>query len=301
MILWRRKYFFLFAGLCVCFSASEVHAGSELHVQGGSLRIEGALNAGGLMIGAGAALRGGGVVNSPCSVAGTVAPGSYSATNTGTLTFGGAVAFSTGSVFECYASTHTDADKLVALGVVSGTCRVDLAKAVTAIPVKYVIIDGGLSSSYLSFSRGGINPQDWELSEGGTWDLLLTDKKGDSDADGLPDWWELEYFSNRTVCVGSGDPDEDKMNNWSEYATGTRPGDGASVLRIEAMGFTSSTQVLVSWSSVTGRTYTVERATNLTAVFDGVVTSGVSGYPPTNTCVDSVSNCWRYFYRVRVQ
>lgn len=45
----------------------------------------------------------------------------------------------------------------------------------------------------------------------------------DSDADGLPDWWELRYFGNLDQ-VADGDPDADGFTNTYEYANGTHPG-----------------------------------------------------------------------------
>ena len=44
----------------------------------------------------------------------------------------------------------------------------------------------------------------------------------DSDADGLPDWWELRYFGNLTQGP-SDNPDGDANDNAAEYAKGTSP------------------------------------------------------------------------------
>lgn len=44
----------------------------------------------------------------------------------------------------------------------------------------------------------------------------------DSDADGLPDWWELQYFGNLSQS-GSGDPDNDGLTNLQEYQQGRNP------------------------------------------------------------------------------
>jgi hypothetical protein len=58
----------------------------------------------------------------------------------------------------------------------------------------------------------------------------------DSDADTLPDWWELKYFGNLTYAAGW-DFDEgegDGLSNWEEYENGSNPnlkdsdGDGAN-------------------------------------------------------------------------
>jgi hypothetical protein len=46
----------------------------------------------------------------------------------------------------------------------------------------------------------------------------------DDDGDGLPDYWELDYFEDLDE-VGSGDPDLDGLDNAAEYAHGTDPTD----------------------------------------------------------------------------
>lgn len=49
----------------------------------------------------------------------------------------------------------------------------------------------------------------------------------DSDQDGLPDWWELEYFGALSYGADD-DPDLDDFTNLEEYEAGTNPTDGAS-------------------------------------------------------------------------
>ena len=45
----------------------------------------------------------------------------------------------------------------------------------------------------------------------------------DSDADGMPDVWEYEYFSTLTGADPSGSPDEDGASNLEEFQNGTHP------------------------------------------------------------------------------
>lgn len=47
----------------------------------------------------------------------------------------------------------------------------------------------------------------------------------DTDADGLPDAWETEEFGGIDAQNGTGDPDQDGLNNTAEYAAGTDPQD----------------------------------------------------------------------------
>jgi hypothetical protein len=45
----------------------------------------------------------------------------------------------------------------------------------------------------------------------------------DLDGDGLPDWWEVNYFGTITEQSGSDDYDHDGYTNLQEYASGTDP------------------------------------------------------------------------------
>ncbi len=49
----------------------------------------------------------------------------------------------------------------------------------------------------------------------------------DSDQDGLPDWWELEYFGDLSYGADD-DPDLDYFTNLKEYEAGTDPTDEIS-------------------------------------------------------------------------
>ncbi|MCF6238108.1 MAG: hypothetical protein L3J79_04725, partial [Candidatus Marinimicrobia bacterium] len=53
----------------------------------------------------------------------------------------------------------------------------------------------------------------------------------DTDADSLPDAWEMFYFGDLTVQAGSGDPDTDNLTNVEELTSGTDPNDGDDALR----------------------------------------------------------------------
>ncbi len=49
------------------------------------------------------------------------------------------------------------------------------------------------------------------------------DASPDADADGLPDAWELQYWTSINAQGGTGDPDLDNLTNAQEYAQGTDP------------------------------------------------------------------------------
>ena len=58
------------------------------------------------------------------------------------------------------------------------------------------------------------------------------------------------------------DPDGDGMNNWKEWICGTDPTNALSVLKL-LPPTPNGSGVTLKWLSVTNRTYTLERATNL--------------------------------------
>ena len=54
-------------------------------------------------------------------------------------------------------------------------------------------------------------------------DPLSTDYDYDGDQDGLPDYWEIQFFGSATAQNGSGDPDKDGIPNFEEYSWGSDP------------------------------------------------------------------------------
>lgn len=94
-------------------------------------------------------------------------------------------------------------------------------------------------------------------------------KKGnDSDGDGLPDDWEINYAGNTTTLDGSGDADGDGQSDLAEYLSDTNPTDPNSVLAITLFqaspGGDSGT---IRWNSQPSRQYRVLKRTGLNAGF----------------------------------
>lgn len=123
----------------------------------------------------------------------------------------------------------------------------------------------------------------------------------DSDGDGLPDWWEQMYFGSPTAATRTGDPDNDRFLNWSEYRAGTIPTNALSFLGIRSMKITSGGTV-VSWSSELGKVYHLERTTDLTPGFNWVVGTNLPATPPLNTFTDTNAvGKGPFFYRIRLE
>ena len=123
----------------------------------------------------------------------------------------------------------------------------------------------------------------------------------DTDGNGLPDWWELAYFGHLTCTDPNADPDHDGMSNLAEWVAGTNPTNAASCLRLTVLSTGSSNSVVLGWSSVAGKSYWLERSTNLLTGFNTVATNIVAT-APTNTQTDTaIPPASTRFYRVGVQ
>jgi hypothetical protein len=101
----------------------------------------------------------------------------------------------------------------------------------------------------------------------------------DSDGDGIPDWWMIQYFGHPTGQAGDlsraqDDADGDGMSNLQEFLSGTIPTNPASVLALHIAPYISGTSVL-NWAFAPGKNfhYQVLSTTNLSnpvwAVFPG--------------------------------
>ncbi|MBM3881796.1 MAG: hypothetical protein FJ387_19075 [Verrucomicrobia bacterium] len=123
----------------------------------------------------------------------------------------------------------------------------------------------------------------------------------DTDFDTLPDWWEQSYFGTLEVAGRETDSDGDGASDRLEFLAGTHPRDPAALLRVRSVRWVAGLGLAVRWASELGKTYIVERATDLALGFDARVVTEIYATPPTNEIVDSTASQDRtYFYRVRL-
>ena len=121
----------------------------------------------------------------------------------------------------------------------------------------------------------------------------------DTDFNGLPDDWERQYFG-RTGVDPFDDPDHDGMSNWEEYQAGTDPNNDQSLFKIVEIR-PHLPGILMRWSSILGKKYSVERSGDLLVGFTATQTN-LSATPSLNTFRDTTAvGPGPYFYRLRVE
>ncbi len=92
--------------------------------------------------------------------------------------------------------------------------------------------------------------------------VLLSVPYPDTNHNGIPDTWELEYFGNLHQPA-DGDWNSDGVSNLHHYIAGTSPIDPQSAFRIKNATHETDSGFTVRWESITGRTYTVMKSTTL--------------------------------------
>ncbi len=122
----------------------------------------------------------------------------------------------------------------------------------------------------------------------------------DSDADQLPDWWELESAPGLSTMNGTTDLDEDRASDSEEFSAGTDPADEQDVFRALVETDTGESGPRVHWRSAEGRRYTLLRADSLLNLFTPIA-SDLAATPPMNTYTDLTAGAQSpLFYRVRL-
>lgn len=135
-----------------------------------------------------------------------------------------------------------------------------------------------------------------EHAAGPSFTLAVSGLSGDRDGDGLPDWWETQYYGGATHAVTNAVAANGVNTVMETYIAGLNPTNAASfftasLTRQALDGF------VVQWSAASGRVYSVSGSTNLTDGFHPVETNILW---PQSSWTDSVDRAGR-FYKVGVE
>lgn len=234
--------------------------------------MAGRLEVDSLWLAPGASLGGAGTLQADAMVVG-------GALEPGPLRISGALTFLAGSIWNVHVVSQDAADLLTVDGPATGTVTLQIQAPQGAVPLDLPIMNAHSSSIFAGFTAQ--NAGTWTLGEAPPGTLLLSMPLGDSDGDRLPDAWEMAYFSSRTAATPDEDGDGDHASNEAEFAAGTLPGDGGSVLRIDSFQPTP-TGGEISWSSVGGKTYRVVWSPEPGAT-ETILADQISATPPINT------------------
>ncbi len=130
----------------------------------------------------------------------------------------------------------------------------------------------------------------------------------DSDGDGIPDNWMMQYFGHPTgqagdLSLAQDDADGDGMSNLAEYLAGTNPRDAHSYLRITGISVGGTNGVQITWGSASNILYSLQRAVALSGGLGFTnIAEHILSTPPENVYLDvTATNSPSLFYRVRVE
>jgi hypothetical protein len=98
---------------------------------------------------------------------------------------------------------------------------------------------------------------------------------GDSNQDGIPDWWALDHGFDINSTIADADTDGDGSTDLAEYLAGTDPHDAADSPKMALFRRNNGT-VRINFNVQTDQHYVLERTTHLSTPDWTTITNGVS-------------------------
>jgi len=162
----------------------------------------------------------------------------------------------------------------------------------------------GSSLQRLVGANYGNDPANWFVGTP-TAGRSNTNSPGDLNGDGLPDAWQLQYFSSidDPLAGPAADPDGDGFNNLQEYQAGTSPVNLADYLKLNSVNVTTS-DINIRFTAVAGKTYSVlwtgDLSSGIWNKLADVAAQGATG-PVTVTDPATANNAQRFYRLVTPQ
>lgn len=124
----------------------------------------------------------------------------------------------------------------------------------------------------------------------------------DTDADTLPDWWEMDAVTNLTGMTSTTDTDADGARDVDEFSAGTDAVNPADFFQAQAAVESAGTDSrVIRWRSAPEKSYTLQRSDSLLSPFLPIAT-GIPATPPLNTYTDSTAGSLSpLFYRLLLE
>ncbi len=135
-----------------------------------------------------------------------------------------------------------------------------------------------------------------------TWDVVSTHSRAgvanaDADSDGLPDWWETQYFGGATNANPAATASNGVNPVEDAYIAGISPIDPDAFFRISTLSPLASDSIL-EWLAAYGRSYTIYWTSNLLSGFGDPLTNNIIGGTFTDTTHGAENEG---FYKIEVR
>jgi hypothetical protein len=122
----------------------------------------------------------------------------------------------------------------------------------------------------------------------------------DTDGDLMSDTWERSYGLDATVANANDDPDGDGQSNRAEFLAGTNPLVAESAFRIRSLTTAPGSQLNLTFDSVPGHTYQLQRSTGLQSWIDtGAAFPAHATNPQTTVPIPQPADPGQY-YRIKL-
>jgi type VI secretion system secreted protein Hcp len=154
--------------------------------------------------------------------------------------------------------------------------------------------------SIVSGAPGPVSDFGWDLRTaalaGLSFPPVIPAYDKDSDGDGMPDWWEIEFGLDPLTPDGGADADQDGATNLEEFLAGTNPKIATQVFRARLSFLAGDRTATLTWPSAVGRQYNIFSADSIEAPFQNFTTVPAVG---DTTSISVPATLAKRFFRVQ--